>query len=123
VSETNNRQGEVQVRSQTNEARLEELTARLRAALEGLDRGRAVYIVLSSLIGEHLDKELAIMNPDTGRVFAFLLPPGERHSLHAAARPPHRAVLGDPPLTLDDVLRRHGISTDREPATVGEERS
>ncbi len=64
------------------------------------------------------------MDPDTGRVLAYLLPPGERHSLHAAARPPHRAVnSGDPPRTLDDVLRRLGLSTDRVPATVGEDRT
>jgi hypothetical protein len=123
VSENNNDPSEAQPRSQTDEARLAEQTARLRAALEGLDRGRAAYIVLSSLIGDELDRELVVSNPDTGRSYAFLLPPAERHCLHAAARPPHPTVLGDPPLTLEDVLRRHGISKDPVPAAIGEGRS
>jgi len=102
---------------------LEELTAHLKAALEGLDRGRALFIVISALVGDHLDRELAVPDPDSGRVLAYLLPPGERHSLHAAPRHPRRAVVsGDPPRTLDDVLHRLGLSGDDVPATVGEER-
>jgi hypothetical protein len=64
------------------------------------------------------------MDPDAGRVFGYLLPPGERHALHAAARPRHRAVVSrDPAPTLDDVLRRVGQAADRGPATVGAERT
>jgi hypothetical protein len=118
VSGTNNRHGDVQ--SQTDDARLEELTARLRAALEGLDRGRALYIVVSTLVGEDPDRELPIMNPDTGRVLAYLLPPGDRHSLYAAARPPARDLLGDPPLTLDDLLRRFSRCMDPVPTNANE---
>jgi hypothetical protein len=99
---------------------VEELTARLRAALEGLDRGRALYIVISSLVGEQPDRELPIMNPDTGQVLAYLLPPWDRHSLHAAARHPSRDVLGDPPLTLEDVLRRFNRCMDPAPTTASE---
>ena len=104
MSGTNNRQGDIP--PQTDEARVEELTARLRAALEGLDRGRAFYIVASSLLGDHLDKERVVANPDTGEVFGYLLPPWERHSLHAAARHPSREVVGDPPVTLNELLQR-----------------
>ena len=34
--------------------------------------------------------ERVVANPDTGEVFGYLLPPWDRHSLHAAARPPAR---------------------------------
>jgi hypothetical protein len=116
MSGTNNRQGDVQ--PQTDEARVEELTTRLRAALEGLDRGRALYVVVSSLLGDHLDKERVVANPDTGEVFGYLLPPWDRHSLYAAARPPARDVLGDPPVTLDERLQRFSRCMDPAPTGV-----
>ena len=71
----NNDRGDVQPR--LDEARVKELTAQLRAALEGLDRGRALYIVVSSLIGDHPDRERVVANPDTGKVSGYLLPPGD----------------------------------------------
>jgi hypothetical protein len=114
----NNRPGDV--RPETDEARVEELTARLRAALECLDRGRALYIVVSALIGDRLDRELVVANPDTGRVLAYLLPPGDRHSLYAAARPPAGDVLGDPPTTLEDILRRFSRCMDPSPTDASD---
>jgi hypothetical protein len=118
VSATNNRLGDVQPAA--DEARLEELTARLRAALEGLERGRALYIVISTLVGEQPDRELPIMNPDTGRVLAYLLPPWDRHSLHAAARHPAGDVLRDPPTTLEDLLQRFSRCMDPVPTNAQE---
>jgi hypothetical protein len=118
VSGTNDRQDHIE--PQTDDARVEELTTRLRAALEGLERGRALYIAISSLVGEDPDRELPIMNPDTGRVIAYLLPPWDRHSLHAAARHPSRDVLGDPPVTLDELLQRFSRCMDPVPTNANE---
>ena len=42
MSGTNDRKPDAQLQGQADDARLEELTAHLRAALEGLDRGRAL---------------------------------------------------------------------------------
>jgi hypothetical protein len=102
------------------EARVEELTARLHAALEGPDRGRALYVVVSALFGDQLDREVAVANPDTGRVFGHLLPPGDRHCWYAAARPPGHDVLADPPMTLDDIRGRFSRCMDPVPTTVAE---
>ena len=99
---------------------MEELTARLRAALEGLDRGRALYIVVSSLLGDELDKERVVANPDTGIVFGYLLPPGDRHALFAAARPAARYVIPDPPVTLDELLGRFSRCMDPVPTNSDE---
>jgi len=97
------------------------LTANLRTALEELDRGRALHVAVSFLIGEQPDRELPVMDPDTGRVLAYLVPPAARHALHAAARPLRRAAIsGDPPPTLDDVLRRLSHPADHVPAAIGE---
>jgi hypothetical protein len=121
VSRTNNLKPDAQLPRNADDARLEELTAQLRAALDGLDRGRALYIVISALVGDHLDRELAVVDPDAGLVLAYLVPPGERHALHAAARHPQRAaVSGEPAPTLDDVLHRVSQSADGVTATVGE---
>ncbi len=121
MSETNDRKLDAQPQGLVGDARLEELTIHLRAALEGLDRGRALYTVISSLVGDQLDRELAVVDPDTGQVFAYLVPPGERHALHAAARHPQRAnVSREPAPTLDDVLRRVNLPANRVTATVGE---
>ncbi len=121
MSATNDRKPDVRLPGQADDAPLEELTARLRAALEGLDRGRALHIVLSSLVGDHLDRELAVVDPDAGQVFAYLVPPGERHALHAAVRHPQRAVVSrEPAPTLDDVLRRVVQPADRVTAAVGD---
>ena len=121
MSGTTDRMLDEQPQGQADDARVEELTAHLRAALEGLDRGRALYIVISSLVGDHLDRELAVVDPDAGLVFAYVVPPGERHALHAAARHPQRAAVSrEPAPTLDDVLRRVSQPADRVTATVGE---
>jgi hypothetical protein len=121
VSAINDRKPDVRLPGQPDEAPLEELAARLQAALAGVDRGRALHIVLSSLVGDHLDRELAVVDPDGGQVFAYLVPPGERHALHAAARHPQRSVVSrEPAPTLDDVLRRVSQPADRVTAAVGE---
>jgi len=97
------------------------LTANLRTALEGHDRGRALHVAVSFLIGDQPDRELPVMDPDSGRVLAYLVPAAERHALHAAARPRHRSAISrDPPPTLDDVLRRLSHPADNLPAAVGE---
>lgn len=71
-------------------------------------------------MGTQVERELPNMNPDIGEVLAYLLPPWERHSLHAAARPPARDVLADPPVTLDDLLRRFSRCMNPVPMTVAE---
>jgi hypothetical protein len=61
-----------------------------------------------------------VANPDTGRVLGYLLPPGDRHSLYAAARPPARDGLDDPPTTLEDVLRRFRRGMEPVPTNASE---
>lgn len=99
---------------------MEELTARLRAALEGLERGRALYIVVSSLLGDQLEKERVVVNPDTGKVFGYLLPPGDRHALYAAARPAAHNLPADPPVTLDQLLQRFSRCMDPVPTNASD---
>src|SRR5947209_7993004 len=95
-------EGDPGSRTAPDEARVNEMTQRLRDALSGLDRGRALYVVVSALVGEDPDRELAIIDPDTGHVLAYLVPAAERHALRAATRPGrHAVVAGDPPATLD----------------------
>jgi hypothetical protein len=121
VSETNDRKPDAQLQGLASDADLEERTAHLRAALEGLDRGRALYTVISSLVGDQFNRELAVVDPDAGLVLAYLVPPGERHALHAAARHPQRAALSrEPTPTLDDILRRISQPADPVTATVDE---
>jgi hypothetical protein len=89
----------------TDEAMLQEMTERLKSAVRGLDRGRALFIVVSALVGDHPDQELAVADPDTGRVLAYLLPAARRHVAVAAGRARHHAdaemVSGR---TLSDLL-------------------
>ena len=120
MSATNDRQGNVPPGPQSDENREEERTIRLRAALDGLDPGRALYVVVSSLLGDSLDRERVVANPDTGEVFGYLLPPWEHHSLHEAARHPSRDAVGDPPLALESALRRFGRCMDPVSTNVGE---
>ena len=121
MSETDDSKPDAQLQGLASDAGLEERTAHLRAALEGLDRGRALYTVISSLVGDQLNRELVVVDPDAGLVFAYLVPPGERHALHAAARHPQRAVVSrEPAPTLDDVLRRVSQPANRVTAAVGE---
>jgi hypothetical protein len=121
VSRTNDRQGDSQPQSPSDNVCMEERIARLRAALDGLDLGRALHIVASSIVGDHLDRELVIMNPDTGRVFAYLIPPGHRHALHAAARHAERGdAAQEPALTLDQALERFGHCVNPVSAAIDE---
>ncbi len=78
--------------TEVDDAPLKEIADRLTTALTGLDRGRALFIVVSALIGNNPDQEVAVIDPDTGRVLAYLVPPAQRHAAVAAARRLERAA-------------------------------
>ena len=63
------------------------LTGQLKSALIGLDRGHPLFIAVSALVGDNPDQELAVVDPETGRVLAYLLPAAQRHAVFAAAPP------------------------------------
>jgi hypothetical protein len=57
------------------------------------------------LVGDNPDQELAVIDPDTGRVLAFLLPAAQRHSVFAdARRSEHTGAKCAPPRTLTELL-------------------
>ncbi len=68
------------------EARLAKAVALLRESVEGMDRGRALFTVLSLFLGHTADEEVAVCDPDTGNVLAYLVPPRFRHERQAAWR-------------------------------------
>jgi len=87
--------------------RLEEAISRLEDSLEGLDRGRALYVVVSKLVGRQPDKELAVCDPETGRILAYLIPASQHHAAMAAARPPQDALATrNPAPTLQELVAK-----------------
>ncbi len=80
----------------------------LRAS-RGLRLGSTVdaqlFIAVSQLVGNDPDQEVAVVDPDTGRVLAYLVPAAQRHATLAAARRlGHSAAESGPRRTLSDVL-------------------
>jgi hypothetical protein len=68
------------------EAQLAEAVAAIRKSLEGMDRARALYHVVKLLVGDTPEEEIAVCHPDSGKVVAYLVPPGLRHARKAALR-------------------------------------
>jgi hypothetical protein len=88
-----------------SDAQAAEIAERLTRALAELDRGRALFIAVSQLVGKNPDQEVAVVDPDTGRVVAYLVPAAQRHAAFAAARRlEHVATESGPRRALSDVL-------------------
>jgi len=67
-----------------DETKVAEAINKLRESLKGMDRGRALYLIVTLLFGDKPDEERAVCDPDTGRVLAYLVPPGMRHARQAS---------------------------------------
>ena len=86
VTESKECNGTLGRQTEANDALAVEITERLKTALTGLDRGRALFIVVSQLVGNNPEQEVAVVEPDTGRVLAYLVPAAQRHAAFAAVR-------------------------------------
>ena len=94
-----------------NEVQLEEVRARVRSAVQGLDPATRLYLAVSALVGDGTAGEIAVTHPGTGDIVCYITPPVVKLARDIAARSRSRNdIPNGTKASLDDLL--HNIGED-----------
>ncbi len=86
-------------------------------ALEGMDRGAAVFQMVRVLLGDEPTEECAVYDPENDRVIAYIVPAAMRLAQKAALRREQRAETATPSDGELIAARPHGRANPEPAAT------